>query len=481
MSRRASGWIGQLGPQLTLAFVGVALAAVLASVLIAAVTIGSSFNQLVRNRESDLARSTALATAVAVRRAGWAHADLHPIVAFIARSGAGVQVRAADGTVEQSSPGYKTVAATGPKVTDPVISGGHEIGLVTLAFDRGTFVRAIALFTLSRWRSRLLAAASAILIAILVAIPLSRAITRPVDRLTWATHARRRGDSNARVGDVRGLGKLRELSSAFDEMADAGEEQDQVRRNLVADVAHELRTPIAVLQAGHEAMLDGLTEPTDEHLGSLRDEVLRLARMADDLQRLASAEAAALQLTLIRRDLAAVAATAAASLVDSFEASNVTLVERLSRVEVMCDPLRMHEVVVNLLTNALKFTPSGGQVTVETERAQDSGRLRVTDTGVGIAAEDLPHITERFYRSQRSSDIAGSGIGLTIVSELIRAHQGTLEIESEQGLGTSISVSLPLVSPNWPAERKPREPRPPSRPGSKRRHKGIIDRGKEAT
>ncbi len=102
----------------------------------------------------------------------------------------------------------------------------------------------------------------------------------------------------------------------------------------MADVAHELRTPIAVLQAGHEAMLDGVTAPTPDQLTSLRDEVLRLARMVDDLQRLASAEAAALQLTLVRRDLAAVAATAAASLVESFEAANVTLVERLAKVEV---------------------------------------------------------------------------------------------------------------------------------------------------
>ncbi len=361
------------------------------------------------------------------------------------------------------------------------MANGHMVGLATVAFGHGTLARAISIFTSSRWRSRLFAIACAILIAIVAAVPLSRLIARPVDRLTWAARARGHGDAEARVGEVRGLGKLHELSVAFDQMVDAREEQDQVRRNLVADVAHELRTPIAVLQAGHEAMLDGVTEPDHEHIASLRDEVIRLGRMADDLQRLASAEAAALQLTLIRRDLASVAATAATSLVDAFESANVTLVERLSKVEVMCDPLRMHEVVVNLLTNALKFTPAGGQVTVETSKLESSGRLRVADTGVGIAADDLPHITERFYRSQRSSEIAGSGIGLTIVSELISAHQGTLDIESEQGRGTSISVTLPLVSSNWPVERKPQPvPRQPG-PGSKRRHARIINKGKETT
>ena len=148
--------------------------------------------------------------------------------------------------------------------------------------------------------------------------------------------------------------------------------------------------------------------------------------MVDDLQRLASAEAAALQLTLVRRDLAAIAATAAASLVESFEAANVTLVERLARIEVLCDPLRMHEVIVNLLTNALKFTPAEGQVTLETSLDDETGELRVTDTGIGIPPDELPHIAERFFRGQRSAEVAGSGIGLTIVAELVRAHRGTL-------------------------------------------------------
>lgn len=199
--------------------------------------------------------------------------------------------------------------------------------------------------------------------------------------------------------------------------------------------------------------------------------------MADDLQRLASAEAAALQLTLVRRDLAAVAATAATSLVDSFEVANVTLVERLTKVEVMCDPLRMHEIVVNLLTNALKFTPSGGQVTLETLQSGDSGRLRVSDTGIGIPPEELPRITERFYRGESSLKVAGSGIGLAIVSELIRAHRGSLDIESELGRGTSVTVILPLVSPNWPGERRSQRPSPLP-PGSKRRHARIFGRGK---
>jgi two-component system, OmpR family, sensor histidine kinase BaeS len=475
MARPKATIVGRLELQLTVAFVIVALTAVVIAILIASLTIGGAFGRLVRDHEADLAKSTTVAVGEAYRPNGWSHADLAPIVAFIVRSGSAIQVHAASGAVVRSSPGYRTIAARGPKITDKVMVNGHMVGWVTVAFSHGNFARAVALFSAQKWRSRLLAVTIAVLLAVLVALPLSRLISTPLARLTWAARARGRGDNDARVGEVRGFGTLHELSRAFDQMVEAREEQDQVRRNLVADVAHELRTPIAVLQAGHEAMLDGLTPTDDEHIASLRDEVLRLARMADDLQRLASAEAAALQLTLVRRDLAAVAATAATSLVDSFENADVTLVERLTKVEVMCDPLRMHEIVVNLLTNALKFTPSGGQVTVETHQSGDSGRLRVIDTGIGIPPEDLPRITERFYRGARSSEVAGSGIGLAIVSELIRAHQGTLEIESELGRGTAVTVTLPLVSPHWPGERKPQE-QGPLAPGSKRRHSGFIDR-----
>ena len=466
--------IGRLGLQLTTAFVAVALAAVLAALLIFSVSLGRDFNRLVRSQNRDLARSVAFAAAAAYGNVGWAGADLQPVVALVTSSGSGLQIRASNGTLVGETPGYAVEAAQGPTVTEAVVVRGNRVGWTTVAFGHGQEARLIASYLTERLQDRLAAAIAAVLIALIVALPLSRLITAPVDRLIWAAHARGSGDKNARVGPVRGFGKFNELAMAFDEMAQTKEEQDQLRRNLVADVAHELRTPIAVLQAGHEAMLDGFTDATPDYLGSLRDEVLRLARMVDDLQRLASAEAAAMQLTLIRRDLAAVAATAAASLVDTFEAANITLVERLAKVEVMCDPLRMHEVVVNLLTNALKFTPAGGQVTLETRQPDVMGALMVSDTGIGIPADELPHVAERFYRGHRSAEVAGSGIGLTIVTELVHAHNGTLSIHSKEGQGTTVKVSLPLAKPdkNGQTVQHRRIKTPP--PGTRRRHGGII-------
>jgi signal transduction histidine kinase len=254
------------------------------------------------------------------------------------------------------------------------------------------------------------------------------------------------GDRAARVGEIRAAGELRELAAAFDQMAGTLDRQEQIRRNLVADVAHELRTPIAILQAGHEALLDGVAEPTPAELGSLRDEVLRLARMVGDLQTLAAADAAALNLTRRPCDLAELAAAAADSLVRRFEAAGITLDRELAAVPVLADPSWLHQVITNLLTNALKFTPAGGHVTVSTRPDGDDAVLRVTDTGTGIPAEDLPRVFDRFFRGQQASQISGSGIGLAIAAELTEAHGGRLAAASEgPGLGTRMTLTLPAA------------------------------------
>ena len=446
--------IGLLGLQLALAFVGVALAAVVAAIAVNSIRVSGDITRLQRHQQLQEINAVDVAFGVAHVDGGWSRAELMLVLRALDNTGSAVQLRGARGQVVTESPYFGALAGAGaPLRTKPVLARGHRVGLVTIAYGPGSVGEDLQAVSFFRWDSRIAAAGIAVLIALLVALPLSRLITAPVDRLIWASNARRGGDLAARVGRVPGFHRLNELAAAFDEMANVQEEQEQVRRNLVADVAHELRNPIAVLQAGHEAMLDGLTEPSSEHLVSLRDEVLRLARMVDDLQRLASAEAAALQLTLIRRDLAAVAATAAASLRDSFEAANVTMVERLAEVEVRCDPLRMHEVVVNLLTNALKFTPAGGVVTLQTRQAdRERAQLVVSDTGIGIPAAELPHVAERFFRGQRSSEVAGSGIGLTIVAELIRAHHGELEFASIQGEGTTVTVTLPLADSTRPGD-----------------------------
>ena len=252
-----------------------------------------------------------------------------------------------------------------------------------------------------------------------------------------------RGDRTARVGPIKAPGELRELATAFDQMADGLDRQEQLRRDLVADVAHELRTPIAILQAGHEALLDGVAEPTPGQLGSLRDEVLRLAQMVGDLQTLAAAEAATLRLARQRCDLAAIAGTAADSLAGRFEAAGITVHRKLATVDILADPRWLHQAVTNLLTNALKFTPADGQVTIEAGPAGPDAVLRITDTGRGIPADELPRIFDRFWRGRDAAHVSGSGIGLSVAAELAQAHGGQLTAASQPGQGTQMTLTLP--------------------------------------
>jgi signal transduction histidine kinase len=276
------------------------------------------------------------------------------------------------------------------------------------------------------------------------------------------TRAMGRGERSARVGAITASGELRELATAVDQMADTRDRQDRLRRDLVADLAHELRTPVAVLQAGHEALLDGITEPTADQLASLRDEVLRLARMIGDLQTMAAADAAVLQLTRRPCDLAELAAEAADSLAGQFETAGITLRRELRAVSIDVDPRWLHQVITNLLTNALKFTPAGGRVTIETGSTPDDTKavLTVSDTGTGIPADELPRIFDRFWRGRQAAAVSGSGIGLAIAAELARAHDGQLTARSEPGQGSELTLTLP----EKPPPRRAASPRPASSP-----------------
>jgi two-component system, OmpR family, sensor histidine kinase BaeS len=437
------GGVGPIALRLALAFVGVALTAVALLAGLSAAFVAADVSHLVSGQQQSLTRAVAVAAGSAWERNNtWRRADLSPVLDLTASVGADVQVRDSKGRVVRSSPGFGELTSA-PERDNVIVAGGRHVGQVIVRFTRTGLRGADESLRADLWRAIAGAAGLAALVALLVALGVSRRITSPVTRLIGVARATGSGDRTARAGDVRGPGELRDLAIAFDQMADSLARQETVRRNLVADVAHELRTPIAVLQASHEALLDGVAEPTPAQLTSLRDEVLRLARMVDGLQRLASAEAAALQLTLVPCDLGAIAGVAADSLAATFDAADISVERRLAEVQILGDQGRLHEVIVNLLTNAVKFTPAGGRVVLETGPDGSRAMLRVCDTGQGIPPDELPRIFERFFRGQGASGVAGSGIGLAVVSELVHAHHGDLDVTSEPGKGTQVTVTLP--------------------------------------
>ncbi len=376
------------------------------------------------------------------RNDNWAAADLSPIMDLAARTGMDVQIRDQAGHVVASSPGFAAQAAS-PQASMAVVVRGERAGEVLVRFTGSGLGAADQALRTALLRAIAGAAGLAALLALLTGLAVARRITRPVTRLIATTRAMASGNRAARVGPIRAPGELRELATAFDQMADALDRQEQLRRDMVSDVAHELRTPIAILQAGHEALLDGVTEPTPAELASLRDEALRLARMVGDLQTLAAADAAALHLAARPCDLAGIAATAADSLARKFEAAGILLDRRLSEVEVLADPRWLHQVITNLLTNALKFTAEDGRVTITTGPAGRDAILEVTDTGVGIPADELPYVFDRFWRGRHAAQISGSGIGLAVAAELTRAHGGRLTASSQPGEGTRMTLTLP--------------------------------------
>ena len=431
-----------LGMRLALAFLGVALAAVVLIAVFTAVFAAVDVSSLASRQREELASAFAVAAGSSWQQNhGWVSSELIPIVGLAERSGVRLQVRDAAGRAVAATSGF--ASARGPRDSAPVLVSGQRVGSVLVGLTTSGLGAADAVLRTALLRAIAGAAGLAALLALLTGLGVARRITRPVARLIAVTRAMAGGDRSARAGAIREPGELRELAAAFDQMADTLDREDKIRRDLVASIAHELRTPVAVLQAGHEALLDGVIQPGPDELGSLRDEVVRLARMVDDLQTMAAADAAVLRLARERCDLAGIAAAAADSLALRFEAAGVTLNRLLDPAPVRADERWMHQVVTNLLGNALKFTPAGGTVTIRTGHDASGAVLEVADTGVGIPADELPHIFERFWRGQAAAQTSGSGIGLAIAAELTQAHGGTLTADSRPGEGTRVTLTLP--------------------------------------
>jgi two-component system OmpR family sensor kinase/two-component system sensor histidine kinase BaeS len=284
----------------------------------------------------------------------------------------------------------------------------------------------------------------AILAVIIVALTVARGLRRfvvPLGDLIDAAESVEAGDYSARV-QPRGPRELRSLAKAFNSMSAGLQRSEAERRRLLADVTHELRTPLTIMQGNLEALLDGLYPADAQHLEPILDETRVLSRLVDDLRTLSLAEAGALALHREPTDVAQLVADTVASFRTQADGAGVALVPTIdgSVPQAEVDPVRMREVLSNLLSNALRYTPRGGSVRVDATASE--GRLRVTvrDSGPGIAADALPHVFDRFYKSEESR---GAGLGLAIARSLVVAHGGEIEALSEPGQGTEMRLWLP--------------------------------------
>jgi two-component system sensor histidine kinase BaeS len=267
-----------------------------------------------------------------------------------------------------------------------------------------------------------------------------------LDELVDAARRVEEGDYTTRVSEpITRRGPLRQLVRGFNSMAGRLEADAEQRRRLLADVSHELRTPLAVIQGNIEAILDGVHEADDAHLGAILDETHVLARLVDDLRTVALSEGGNLPLHHEPTDLAILAAESVASFQAAAETAGVRLdVHVDDDIPLLdIDPVRIREVLSNLVANALRHTPSGGSIGVNATSTVggESVEIVVRDTGTGIDPALLPHVFDRFAKA---ADSRGSGLGLAIARGLVEAHGGSIEVESSVGTGTIFRIRLPV-------------------------------------
>jgi two-component system sensor histidine kinase BaeS len=436
---------GPLAWRLLAAFVAAALSSVLVMATGAVVATDRGLAAAQETTRQQTADQAAEAAGIAyTEAAGWAGARLDRAVALAEGAGARLAVRDATGQMVRSpgggpGSGPGMAGAGRNRTSAPVVVAGTVVGAVQLVFPAaaGSSARGVA------WGWIGVAAAVALVVALAASWFVSRQIVRPLGRLATAARAMARGDRSARSA-VRGPGELGDLGRAFDTMVTEVSRVEQARRTLTADVAHELRTPLATLRAGLEELRDGLADPDPARLTSLHDQTLRLGRVVEDLAELAAAESAAPSLRLADVDLAALARAELASHAPRLESAGLAARAELAEgVVVRGDADRLHQAVGNLLDNAERYLRAGDSVTVRLFTTGGEAVVQVADSGPGIPDDELPHVFDRLWRGRGRQQAAGSGIGLAVVRELVTAHGGTVEATSGPAGGATFTIRLP--------------------------------------
>lgn len=448
--RHAGKGLGQLGKRLLLAFVLVAVSSVLVLAGAALIGVDRGVHAAQQADREQLALAVATAAADAYQQAGgWDGAELSRSLALGNAASARLSIVDTDGTVlagsgsgnpTRGNAGQADSSGQGAATAD-VIVDGTRVGTVrvNLGGNSGTRILDVA------WMWIVVAALVALTVAVAASWFVTRRLVRPIRSMTEAARSFGAGNRMVRTaGDAPG--ELGDLAHAFNDMADAVVRSDTERRNLTADVAHELRTPLAALQAGLEELRDGLIEPTPAGLAGLHDQSLRLGRVVADLAELSAVETAALSLNVAPVDLAALAADALSRAEPQLRAAGLaTELENVGPVWVRADADRLHQAVGNLLANTARYCQKGDKVTLKALTDGGDAVLTVADTGPGIPAEELPHIFDRLWRGSAAEHIAGSGIGLALVREIVTSHGGTVRAVSAPGEGTAISLRLPRL------------------------------------
>lgn len=444
-------WFRLIAAFVLVALVGVSVVALLAN---RATTTGFNRFLLAEGAGTYADLATQLGESY-TRTNGWQEAGaLMSAAAAPGRGGGGIQLILVDseGATIATAGARRGQGGQGPEPQPfPVTVDGETVATLLVSAPGMGGGRAGELYLAEVNRAIRWGGVVAVALAIALGAWLAYRLTRPLRALTEATQEMAAGRLQQAV-PIRDEGEIGELAAEFNRMAENLSAAEALRRQLLADVAHELRTPISVLRGQLEAMLDGVFPLTTENLAVAHEETILLGRLVDDLRTLSLADAG--QLPLHRRDVdpAETIARAAAAFAPLFEAENVMLrVEAAQSLPVLwADSERLDQVLGNLLTNALRYAAQGGQeppeVRLSAERDPDGVRFTVADNGPGLSEEAQARIFDRFWRSDqsRSREAGGSGLGLAISRAIVESHGGRLRVESRLGEGTAFHITLPV-------------------------------------
>jgi len=451
--------MNRLWQKLALNFVAVAIAVTIVALLAVNLSYESRFKSYVKERQAiNNHRIIQTITNIYEVHGSWSEELIDLLPQLGVMSGVSLKVLDLDRNIvaETSSEIESMMMGENAKVAGetaviPIVNGADRVGdvYITPLGDiygvPGEDIR----FRESINRLLLLGGGMAAIVGLLLSYFISTRMTSPLERMTEAAKKIEAGDYSERV-EVTSKDEIGDLAYAFNHLAVTLERQEDLRRNLTADISHELRTPLASIRSHVEAYIDGVMEPTTENIRSIHEETMRLSRLVEDLGELARLESDKVNIVKTKIDLNEVAGKVVFNLKPLFEEKDVKI--ELSKVSeplyVKADADKIYQILFNLLHNALKFTSLGGKAEVRLEKNGKNALVYIEDNGIGIDLEEHSSIFERFYRVEKSRNRSsgGAGIGLTVVKELVDIHKGKISVDSELGKGTEFKIVMPLFT-----------------------------------
>lgn len=427
-----------LRAQLAIALCAVAIIAVGLATLFANHGVGPRLNDAAQARlDRSAGHMAEVAAAVFAAEGSWTDGAAATLRHLAALDELGLVIHRPDGSEAVIRP------LRGPMSGEErVIVDGEIVGSIRVSPQDGSLLTPEeAHLQHSLDRLHLVAAIASVVVALVIALLFAETLSRPLRRIRRTAEEIEHGNLDVRVAPG-GDAEIRAVGHALNRLAETLGHEEELRKQSVTDLAHELRTPVHGLLSRIEAAQDGVMGDQASNLAAMHAEAIRLARLLDDLSRLAEAERPGLLVKMQEIDLADVARAAAATFAPRFAEAGIEFVASTVSVTVTGDPDRLGQIADNLLSNALRYTERGGWVNVGVYPDGSLAVLEVSDSGIGIASDDLKHIYKRFWRGERSRSRAsgGTGIGLAIVNELVYAHEGHIQVDSEPGRGSRFRV-----------------------------------------